>query len=603
MGLLQKAIETYDAQKQSVGIQVAGHEILVPVAHILTRADIEIVLEKDGSFSYARAVGKEEAKIPIPVTEESAGRTSGACAHPLCDQLSYICHYQEKKHRLYVEQLTDWTTSAYTHPMLMPILTYVKKNTVLTDLVTAGVIALDEKGIPTNEKMMVRWRVHGIGTPNDGCWQQVSLFQAFQDWYLSKKEKEQTALCMITGENTFPALQHPKGIVSIKGNAKLISANDSSGFTYRGRFTDDLQALTIGYMASQKAHNALRWVIAEQGVKYSFGERIFICWNPKGVEICHALGPFGDQSKVSIKPSDYRQELKNTLNGYLSQLPEKNSSVVIAAFDAATTGRLSVTYYNELMGSDYLKRLHHWDEHCCWYGMQQQIQSPSLYSIVNCAFGKQITEKGKEVLKTDEKILGQQMQRLVACRVDGARMPMDIMRALVNRVSRPEAYKNPGMKDSAWQKTLSTTCAVIRKYRYDYYKEEYEMELNTENPDRSYQFGRLLAVFEKVERSTYASDEKREPYAIRMLSAFSQRPMYMAKNIEQHLERAYFFRLSLASRNYYKKLIGEIMEQIDMTPQSEWNLALKETYLMGYYLQRNELYRSKKEQQDEEGTV
>ena len=76
--------------------------------------------------------------------------------------------------------------------------------------------------------------------------------------------------------------------------------------------------------------------------------------------------------------------------------------------------------------------------------------------------------------------------------------------------------------------------------------------------------------------------------------------VYIANNIEQHLERAYFSRLSPASRNYYKKLIGEILEQIYLTPQAEWNLALKETYLMGYYLQRNELYKSKKEEMNEE---
>lgn len=600
MGLLQKTIETYDAHSQYVGTQVAGHEILVPVSHILARADIEIVLEADGRFSSARLVGKEEPKIPIPATEKSAGRTSGACAHPLCDYLSYICHYNEKKHNLYMDQLTDWATSVYTHPMLISILTYVKKNTILDDLKNNGIITLNEKGIPEKEDLMIRWRVYGIGTPNDGCWQQASLFQAFQDWYLSKKEKEQTALCMLTGEDTFLAQQHQSKIIPKESKAKLISANDKSGFTYRGRFTDDWQALTVGYVTSQKAHNALIWLIEEQGVRCTFGKRVFLCWNPKGVEICHAVGPFGNRNKVSVKPSDYRQELKNTLNGYLSQLPEKNSSVVIAAFDAATTGRLSVTYYNELMGSDYLERLYRWDEHCCWFGMQRHIQSPSLYSIVNCAFGKQITEKGKELLKADEKILGQQMQRLIACRVDGAHMPTDIMFALVNRASRPEAYKNPGAKDSLWQKILFTACAVIRKYRYDYFKEECEMELHTENPDRSYQFGRLLAVFEKVERSTYTNDEKREPYAIRMLSAFSQRPMYIANNIEQHLERAYFSRLSPASRNYYKKLIGEILEQIYLTPQAEWNLALKETYLMGYYLQRNELYKSKKEEMNEE---
>ena len=42
------------------------------------------------------------------------------------------------------------------------------------------------------------------------------------------------------------------------------------------------------------------------------------------------------------------------------------------------------------MGSDYLQRLHDWNERCCWYyrkGDRMTIDSPYLKSIVDCAFG------------------------------------------------------------------------------------------------------------------------------------------------------------------------------------------------------------------------
>ena len=52
---------------------------------------------------------------------------------------------------------------------------------------------------------------------------------------------------------------------------------------------------------------------------------------------------------------------------------------------------------------------------------------------------------------------------------------------------------------------------------------------------------------------------------------------------------------------FYKKLISEIMEQISVFPQDQWNQPLTETYLMGYYLQRNNLY-SHKTQEDTEET-
>lgn len=594
MGLLQKAVETYDAHRDLVGVEIAEHQMLVPVSHILTKANLEITLEDDGKFAGARVVDDSEPKIPIPATEESAGRTSGACAHPLCDKLCYISDIDPDKHKLYVDQLTEWRNSEYSHPMLKPILTYVKNGTIISDLTQAGIITINADGEMDNKvlSMLIRWRVLGINTPKDGCWQQQSLFEAFQKWYMSKLAATEKQLCMVTGEETTIAKQHPKGIVPINGNAKLISANDSVNFTYRGRFTDDTQTATVGYIASQKAHNALRWLIAEQGACLVFGGRVFLCWNPQGVKICHAAGPFGNKEEEYVIPSDYRRELKNTLNGYKNQLPDDKGGVVIAALDAATTGRLSVAYYNELRGSDYLERLYDWDNYCCWYdGFNRPIRSPSLYNIINYAFGKPASG-GK--LETDKELLGQQIQRLMVCRVDRAHMPFDIMRALVNRASTPQAYEGKDKKH-LWLKILSTACAVINKYYHDHYKEDLKMELEPEKQDRSYQFGRLLAVFEKVERDTYSQGEEREPYAIRMLSIFNRRPMRIAKEIEMHLERAYFPRLeSPGFRSYYKKMIGEILEEIAKYPQNQWDAPLKETYLVGYYLQRNELYKSKK---------
>ena len=93
MGLLQKACETYDCHARYAGLAREGHETLAPVGHTLTSAQIEITLDGDGGFCSARAVDKSEPKIIIPVTMESASRssTSAKCfPHPLCDKLSYL---------------------------------------------------------------------------------------------------------------------------------------------------------------------------------------------------------------------------------------------------------------------------------------------------------------------------------------------------------------------------------------------------------------------------------------------------------------------------------------------------------------------------------
>ena len=126
------------------------------------------------------------------------------------------------------------------------------------------------------------------------------------------------------------------------------------------------------------------------------------------------------------------------------------------------------------------------------------------------------------------------------------------------------------------------------------------MALEPERNDRSYQFGRLLAVMEKVERSTYGYEETREPNAIRMQSVFCQRPMYAAGILEKQLDRAYFPRLRPGSRFWYKNLMGQIMDVISSFPEEAWNKPLDDTYLMGYYLQRNAFYTNNHNDEAEE---
>ena len=267
-----------------------------------------------------------------------------------------------------------------------------------------------------------------------------------------------------------------------------------------------------------------------------------------------------------------------------------SDGVVLAAFDADTPVRLSLTYYNDLQAQDFLQRLHDWDASCCWPHRFEGIKAPSLLQIVNCAFGSQ----RDKWMETDDRILRQQMQRLIACRVDKALIGADIVKALANRASRPQAYDR-----NVWENILFTACAVIRKYRMDRFKEEWNMSLEPEKKDRSYQFGRLLAVMEKVERDTYDNDT-REPNAIRMQSVFCQRPMYAAGNLEKQLERAYFPQLKPGNRIRYKNLMGQIMDIISMFPQEDWNKPLEDSYLMGYYLQRSALYTKKTDIEMEE---
>ncbi len=597
MGLMQKALETYDAMSAWVGVAVENRETLAPVGHITAKAKIEITLDADGGFVQARAV---DEKIIIPATEESAGRTSAPAAHPLCEQIGYLLPGNEEKFRLYTQQLEQWANSRYGSPKLNAILNYVRRGTLQTDLARAGLLQMDEKGAVKNEKDMVRWIVNGVGEESGPVWTDLRLLRGFGEFYLESREGTADRLCMLTGEETLGAAQHLKGVVPIHGNAKIISGNDTSNFTYLGRFADAGEAATVGYIASQKAHNALKWLVCNDG--YPFGTRTFVCWNPQGLEVPKVQTPLGknrksDGKEEPLKPTAYREELEKTVRGWKNSLPQ-NAGVVLAAFDAATAGRLAVLYYNELQASDFIDRLAYWDETCCWYDSRWGTMSPLLDRIVQFAFGVQRGSDESARVEVDDKVRAQQLQRMLTCRTEKGAMPEDVMRALVRKCDNLQVY-NAHNRDTL----LFTACAVVRKYRMDRKKEDLPMALEPDKRDRSYQFGRLLAVLEKAERDTYDKDEKRETNAIRLQPMFVRRPGTTAKAVLEQVKNAYYPRLSVKSRNFYEILIGQIMEQIsecieekcDAPKPEKYDSPLTETYLLGYYLQKNALYTKKQD--------
>lgn len=126
------------------------------------------------------------------------------------------------------------------------------------------------------------------------------------------------------------------------------------------------------------------------------------------------------------------------------------------------------------------------------------------------------------------------------------------------------------------------------------------MALEPEKNNRSYQFGRLLAVMEKIEWDTYDKEEKRETNAMRMQSMFTQRPMHTSRIVMEQLQKAYYPRLAVGGQIYYDKIIGQIMEQISLCSENELDSPLEDVYLLGYYLQKSELYKPKKENNDNE---
>lgn len=609
MSLMQKAIETYNSYEHKVGV-TEGKEPLAPVGHIIAPAKIEIVIDKEGNFKEAHELaekveinGKEKTipkKIIIPVTEKSSGRSGkNPIPHPLCDQVQYLSGSDEKKYNLYVSQLEEWTNECH-HEKLEAVLRYVRGGTIISDLTDAG---LYDGKKEKNDKDLVAWTV--VGTEGDGSvWTDKTLFDSWAAFYRKKKLAEgKQVFSMISGNYGPAAEQHLRGVVPFASTAKLISTNDKGELIYRGeRFLDSNEALTISYEDSQKAHNALKWIIANNGVLVGDSQRarMFVCWDPQGLEI-ERDALFGNNVKEKDL-SNYKEDIESTIqkseNKFGDNQHYKNGELVIAAFEAATNGRLAIVYYRELKGSDFMDRTKEWHDSCCWArttkGNRTIEISPDIRAIVRFAFG---TEKeGKVKLGGREYVI--HVQRLLSCRLDGTHFPKDIVRALMRNVSSPERYNYKN-----WSTLLTITCAAIRKYKFDRYKEVWDMALEPEKKDRSYQYGRLLAALEKAESDTYSEEEKkqRQTNAARMWNAFVRNPDRTSDFIYRKIKSAYYKKLDgnwPGRSKYYDKLFNEIREIIAECEGGDHGEPLKETYLFGYSLQMNEFYRKKAKDSD-----
>lgn len=599
-----------------------------PIYFMPQRAQLEVGLSADGKFKEAFLVNKGERTTFIPVTDKSASRTNGIAAHPLCDQLSYIAlghpkyrseigaeklggfaKYKDpyaKKYDAYLEELKGWAESTYSHDIVKAVYNYIVKGELIEDLVGVKLLETDDKGALKEvsiddikcDKFLVRWRVFLEGNEAD-CgvsWKDESLANCYAEYCMSKGGEKD--LCYILGKEGVRAETHPKGVVN-RDSSKFISANDTNGLTFRGRFEDAAQAYSVSVEATQKAHAALRWVVDKFG--HQIGKRTFVCWNPNLYEVPNP----SELLNIEVDGqefSDYKDALRNTIEGYENTLKESQvNHVVIMATEAATTGRRSITYYNELDGSDFLRRIEDWYLTCSWYDKREingqrrmVVATPSNVDIVSYAFG---TQQGKEVV-VNEKLLNNYSQTLLRCIVDSQPLPDTIVSAIVRKASLRTSYDS-----DKYDKLLSIACALIRKQVKDKSKKEcIKMELDLECTDRSYLFGRLLAVAEKVESDArWASDDSsgRETNAVRYQTAFAQKPLHTFKQLDERLLKPYYAKLKPGWRQYLKNLVNDIIAALPQQDESALNRPLSDMYLIGYYLQRRE-FKLKKSNPEED---
>ena len=636
LGYWQDLCETYEYAENVVGkVEIRkkkgkdGKEeeeniILLPIAHSTQNAQIEVELNLRGEFKEARKVEKRNAITVIPVTEDSGSRSSGIAPHPLHDKLCYVAGdyalYCDKKkaeeyYESYITQLEQWQKYS-SNKVVNAIYLYLRKGCLIEDLIEDEVLEVDEKNkLCTDIKiegisqvdLFVRFCIRDVDYNGaNNIWLDRDLQKDYQEYYFT--QVGELGLDYMTGEYVTCAEKQPSKLRYSGDMAKLISANDSSGFTYRGRFANKNEALSVGYESSQKAHNALKWLIERQGYR-KYGSCIVV-WNPNGHQVPRWDKDFDncleeDEDREEELPTSFTQldlaenyanKVKSTLNGWFTDIKDAKENVIILSLEAATPGRLSVVYYNKMQGSQYLDNIIQWYTECAWRltyfkNEKKEPKNPIVEDIIRAGYG--IERNG--LLEVDEKLMNDKLKQLFPSIVSGKDIPEDMYQAVIRNASRPLAYESYNRR-----KIQEIACALIhkkskeRERRLQRKEKEVSMGLLREETDRSYLYGRLMALYHKLESDTFTEDEKgkRVTNTERLMAMMVRNPSKTIVTLEEKVRPYWKKILDFEIRGFYERERQQIYGLFDKE-DFKVNKKLNEMYLLGYNTELADLWSKK----------
>lgn len=628
MSLFLDLYKTYESNQSFVGEEEQGRfgksYTLLPISHTTQTAHIEVTVTNKGQFHSAELISnKNERETLIPCTEASASRAGSVIApYPLHDKLSYVAgdfiafggkvkNSNDQPYTHYIANLKHWAESPYSCPQIKSIYLYLRNGCLIKDLVKEGILWLDEdhklidkwdnkyKSLCGENKpeifkvvsggqgsAFVRFNVYNYSSDAEleqKVWKNKKIYDSFIDYYnhqLGNKD-----MCYVTGRSLPFTERHANKIRNSGDKAKLISANDTNGFTFRGRFATSHEAVNISYDVSQKAHNALKWLIRRQGK--IIDNRVFLVWSIEGEAVPNPEDDFFDLStfntdedieeKSAFTDQAFAEQFNRAIDGYRNDLNHK-SEVNILILDSATTGRMAILYYRNLQKNVYLDHLKAWHSQCFWEHhyirkkdkkMVEFTGAPATEDIAYAAHGPNASDK----------VIKSLMERMLTCIVDCKSVPKDIVASAFYRAVNPL-----GKDQKEWEKTLSIACALVNRQEFER-KRGFTVALNEQIDERSYLFGRMLAIADVLEHRALKSEEWRMSNAMRYMNDFSKHPERTWKIIQTNLVP---YQAKLGKSGWYlTQLIDEVSSRFKIDEFNDRPLTGK--FLLGFYSQRHQL--------------
>ncbi|MFP5527881.1 type I-C CRISPR-associated protein Cas8c/Csd1 [Peptococcus simiae] len=638
MGLLSALYKSYKYAEDNdlVSVPDDSGEMILPLYHDSKKSDgkniIEVLISKDSHFIHADILENGQ-KIIFPVTEDSVARSSGVAPHPLVDNFAYLIQDGSAKSKAYMKQMEAWL-SYKEEPFVRVVHDFLVQEDFfkkIQDLFIEkdldrvyqgrGVVQYtNDKGKKETfdfSKCFLTFRIENFEGQKDlGVSDNPALHKAYIDYvrYLfSQDDTKQKILCNISHQEDYLCTKHRPLI----GTARLISQITANDENYRGRFSLAEQTIKIGAETSQKVHLMAKYLLAGKNTCRWLGEQTYmVSWfsddicNRSALDVTQGIENSAKRSDIlsilnsksgpkALKIADEISEsiVKSFVRG--EQLFADHAKYYIAIFDKTSNGRVAAKYFNEIDVSVLKDRLVLWQGKYAWEGYdknhQKTFYTPSPIRIIKAAYG--IQEKNSLEIHKGE-FLRDQYQGILSALVEGRSLPENFYKALEMNIKNRHRYPDKRI----WNQVKFCALAILS------YKEGVVSNmLDRQNTDRSYLYGRLLALYERMEAACYEKDEGRVTNAEKMWTSFINTPVTMNLRLRTLL-RPYQIKLKVneEKRGIYYKLMKDIREVTLLLEENydyrcaDSNAPLGAGFIFGYEAQMKDIFTKKDTQESEE---
>ena len=617
--------------------------VLLPIYHdnkIIKNNDfyIEILFDKEGNFYKSRKIDVGENVI-FPVTYESSNRTSTKIApHPIVDSWYYVMssNLRKEKQKKYLENLDYWisqTENENVKQFLQIIRDFVEKPKSV-DLVLTSTFGtdyqLEDEYIDKNGKIQEGSVTFGeknkkISLKDIKLSFTIVKFDGFKNISVSNfKELHldfinlvqnynsvDKGICNISGKEERIIKNHrsPKGVIK---NAKLISQNSEIAFI-GDRFPTKESSnniIRVGYETSEKIHLMIKYLLENSNSSTWLGSsQYLINWfsddlanrsqldivKPEFDSLFEDEEDDIEESHQYIRPNAVNQEIGSSfIKG--QKLFGNDATYCVGILNKTHDGRIALKYFRQLQVSQLLKNLEDWQDTYSWEAKTKsriyKQKTPNFNEIINAAYG---VDRGRYLELDNDSFRSDQYQQLVTALIDGKAIPNTIVKKLEANIKHRQNYPK------CWDSLQQVSLAVLHKQ----YGREFNPMLDHENTNRSYLFGRLLAIFELMEAQRYrieGGNQDRITNAERYWNAYTSQPAKLMMNLANKI-KPYEETVKLKSGGIYNKLEKERQEIIallsPLMTNKDINDPLDYQFIFGYYSEKQYFYTKKEKKESE----